>query len=75
MRVYEDRTVEISVEDKGRGIDDIERARTPLFTTKQDEERAGMGFTVMETFMDSVEVFSKSGEGTAVVMKKKLGKV
>ena len=72
MRVYENRMVEISVCDKGCGIEDIDRARTPLFTTKQDEERAGMGFTVMETFMDSVEVNSEVGEGTTVVMKKKL---
>ena len=74
MRVYSDRTVEISVEDKGRGIEDIERARTPLFTTKQDEERAGMGFTVMETFMDELEVQSQVGEGTTVIMKKVLNR-
>ena len=72
MCVYEDRTVEISVEDKGRGIEDVERARTPLFTTKMDEERAGMGFTVMETFMDELEVSSEVGAGTTVVMRKKL---
>lgn len=72
MRVYSDRTVEISVEDKGRGIADVERARTPLFTTKQDEERAGMGFTVMETFMDEVLVESTPGEGTMVTMRKLL---
>lgn len=72
MRLFSDNTVEISVEDKGRGIDDIEKAREPLFTTKKDEERAGMGFTVMETFMDSVEVYSKPGEGTTVIMKKRL---
>ena len=72
MRVYEDRTVEISVSDKGCGIEDIERAKTPLYTTKQNEERAGMGFTVMETFMDSLDVESNPGEGTTVTMKKKL---
>ncbi len=72
MRIFSDKTVEISVEDCGRGIDDIEKAREPLFTTKKDEERAGMGFTVMETFMDNVEVFSKVGEGTTVIMKKRL---
>ena len=75
MRVYSDRTVEISVEDKGNGIEDIERARTPLFTTRQDEERAGMGFTVMETFMDDVKVESVPGEGTTVTMKKMLSPV
>ena len=72
MRIYDDRTVEISIEDKGKGIEDIERARTPLFTTKQDEERAGMGFTVMETFMDELQVESQLGSGTTVIMKKKL---
>ena len=62
----------ISVEDKGRGITDIAMARTPLFTTKPEHERSGMGFTVMENFMDSVEVYSKPMEGTKVVMVKKL---
>ncbi len=72
MRVLENRRVEISIEDRGKGIEDIQKAREPLFTTKKDEERAGMGFTVMETFMDEIEVFSKTGEGTTVVMKKQL---
>lgn len=62
----------IAVEDKGRGITDIAMARTPLFTTKPEHERSGMGFTVMENFMDSVEVYSKPMEGTKVVMVKKL---
>lgn len=72
MRLFSDNTVEISVEDKGRGIENIEKAREPLFTTKKDEERAGMGFTVMETFMDSVDVCSEPGKGTTVIMKKRL---
>ncbi len=72
MRVLFDRTVEISIEDSGKGIEDVEKAREPLYTTKKDEERAGMGFTVMETFMDSVEVFSKINEGTTVIMRKRL---
>ena len=72
MRICENRRVEISIEDSGRGIEDITKAREPLFTTKKDEERAGMGFTVMETFMDEIEVFSKPNEGTTVVMKKQL---
>ena len=62
----------IAVEDKGRGITDIAMARTPLFTTKPEHERSGMGFTVMENFMDSVEVYSKPMEGTKVVMVKRL---
>lgn len=73
MRVYEDRTVEISITDKGCGIEDVERAKTPLYTTKQDEERAGMGFTVMETFMDSMAVDSSPGQGTIVTLTKKIG--
>ena len=64
--------VTVTVEDKGRGISDITMARTPLFTTKPEHERSGMGFTVMENFMDSVEVYSKPMEGTKVVMVKKL---
>ena len=74
MRVLYDRKVEISIEDSGKGIEDIQKAREPLFTTKKDEERAGMGFTVMETFMDEVEVYSKPCEGTTVVMKKQLAR-
>ncbi len=74
MRVLYNRSVEISIEDSGKGIEDIEKAREPLFTTKKDEERAGMGFTVMETFMDEIEVYSKPDEGTTVVMRKQLAK-
>jgi stage II sporulation protein AB (anti-sigma F factor) len=66
-------TVEIHVIDKGCGIADIEKARTPLFTTDKKGERSGMGFTFMECFMDELEVLSKPGEGTEVVMKKNLG--
>jgi len=65
-------TVEISVEDFGCGIDDVEKAKEPLFTTHSDEERSGMGFTVMEMFMDSMDVTSKIGEGTKVIMTKKI---
>lgn len=66
------RLVTITVEDKGRGIADIEMARTPLFTTKPELERSGMGFTVMENFMDRVEVYSAERSGTRVVMIKQL---
>ena len=51
--------IEITVEDSGKGIEDVEQARAPLFTTCPDQERTGMGFTVMETFMDSLEVESR----------------
>ncbi len=66
------RLVTVTVEDRGRGIADIAMARTPLFTTRPELERSGMGFTVMENFMDSVEVYSKEREGTKVVMVKQL---
>lgn len=65
--------VEITVEDFGKGIEDIERAKTPLFTTRPDLERSGMGFTVMETFMDSLEIESRPGQGTKIRMTKRLG--
>ena len=65
-------TIYIEVSDKGRGIPDIKEAMTPLYTSAPDEERSGMGFTVMETFMDTVEVISESGCGTTVKMSKKI---
>lgn len=71
-RLYDEDNVEIVVIDYGRGIEDIDKARQPLFTTNSDGERSGMGFTVMETFMDEVEVESALGRGTKVVMRKKL---
>lgn len=63
-------TVEIEVKDFGEGIADIELARQPLYTSKPELERSGMGFTVMETFMDKVEIESLTGEGTIVRMTK-----
>ena len=68
-----DRTVEFTVSDKGIGISDIKLAREPLFTGKPEMERSGMGFTIMETFMDSVDVESEVGKGTRVTMRKCLG--
>lgn len=68
----EGKEIEILIEDKGEGIDNIELAKEPLYTSRPDLERSGMGFTVMETFMDGLEVDSQSGVGTRVVMKKKL---
>ncbi|WP_058485810.1 anti-sigma F factor [Defluviitalea phaphyphila] len=64
--------VDITIEDKGVGIEDIKKAREPLYTSKPELERSGMGFTVMETFMDEVEVESIPGKGTIVRMRKKL---
>lgn len=67
-----DDTVEFIISDNGIGIPDIRRAREPLFTGKPEMERSGMGFTIMETFMDSIEVESKVGKGTRITMSKKL---
>lgn len=60
----------VVIEDKGVGIENIEQARQPLFTTKPEGERSGMGFSFMEAFMDSVDVISSPGEGTTVRMSK-----
>ena len=67
-----DNSVRIIIADKGKGIEDVEQAMTPLFTTNPDGERSGMGFTVMETFMDKVEVKSLPGVGTRIIMTKTL---
>ena len=68
------KNIRISVEDKGVGIEDVHKAMEPLFTTKPELERSGMGFAFMEAFMDEVQVYSVVGEGTRVVMEKTLGK-
>lgn len=60
----------IIIEDNGVGMDNVEEAMQPLFTSRPDLERSGMGFTVMETFMDSLEVHSEKGKGTKIIMKK-----
>ena len=60
----------VVVEDKGVGIPDIEEARQPFYTTKPEQERSGMGFAFMEAFMDEIQVLSKVGEGTRVIMTK-----
>ncbi|MBO5955876.1 MAG: anti-sigma F factor [Clostridia bacterium] len=63
---------EIEVTDYGVGIEDIGQAMQPLFTSKPEGERSGMGFTVMQTFMDELYVRSEPGEGTVVTMKKRI---
>ena len=73
VRVCGENVLEITVRDHGRGIPDIEQARQPMFTTG-GAERSGMGFTIMESFMDAVTVRSVPGRGTTVVMKKKLSR-
>ena len=67
--------VTIVIIDKGIGIDDINQAMEPLYTSRPDIERSGMGFTVMETFMDDLKVESEKGTGTKVVIKKKFNMV
>jgi stage II sporulation protein AB (anti-sigma F factor) len=62
----------VSIEDEGNGIEDLELARTPLYTSKPELERSGMGFTIMENFMDQVEVASIPGSGTKVSMVKRI---
>lgn len=67
--------IEIEINDKGKGISDIEVAREPLYTSKPELERSGMGFTIMESFMDSVEIISKLHSGTTIKMYKELKSV
>ena len=65
-------TIEIEISDSGKGIENVEIARKPLYTSKPNLERSGMGFTIMESFMDNVEVDSVLGVGTKVTMSKKI---
>ena len=73
LRLFEDHTLEIQIKDKGVGIPDVEQARRPMYTTG-GEERSGMGFTIMESFMDLVKVRSAPGKGTAVTMRRKISR-
>ena len=74
MRMRTDgRTMTVEIEDEGRGIEDIEQAMQPFFTTQPDAERTGIGFALMQSFMDEVRVESEPGKGTRVTMKKTLG--
>ncbi len=68
----EDTTIGIEVQDWGVGIPDIEKAMEPLYTTRPEMERSGMGFAFMEAFMDELRVDSRLGQGTTIVMKKKI---
>ena len=71
MRLLPERTVKIEIRDKGCGIADVEQAKTPLYTSDPAGERSGMGFTVMESFMDSLRILSAPGKGTKITMTKK----
>ncbi|KEZ50810.1 MULTISPECIES: anti-sigma F factor [Metabacillus] len=70
----EDSIVTLSIRDEGMGISDVEEARQPLYTTKPELERSGMGFTIMENFMDEVEIESSKSRGTSVKLTKHLSK-
>jgi len=71
MRIFEDNSLEITIKDAGIGIPDIEKALTPLFTTGGDD-RSGMGFTIMGSFMDKLKVKSVPNRGTTVTMRRKI---
>lgn len=64
--------IEIEIVDQGKGIEDVELARKPLYTSKPNMERSGMGFTIMESFMDEIKVESALGFGTKVILRKKI---
>ena len=72
VRLYTDREIGVEISDKGCGIEDVEKAKEPFYTTGNGEERCGMGFLVMQSFMDLLTVKSKLGHGTTVLMRKKL---
>ncbi|MGN0630844.1 MAG: anti-sigma F factor [Ruminococcus sp.] len=72
VKILAEREIYIRVKDKGCGIADVEKAMEPLYTTAPNEERAGLGFAVMQSFMDSVHVRSRVDFGTTVIMRKKL---
>ena len=73
VRICPDQVLEVTVRDHGRGIPDIEKARQPMFTTG-GEERSGMGFTIMESFMDAVKVRSTPGKGTVVTLRRRVSR-
>ena len=70
-QIFEDRSIKIKIRDTGCGIDNVDKATEPLFTTVGGE-RSGLGFSVMQSFMDYLKVTSKPGKGTTVIMKKRL---
>jgi len=70
--ILEDRTLFVEISDEGVGIEDVKQAMEPFYTSRPELERSGMGFTVMESFMDEVVVLSEKGKGTKVQMKKRI---
>ena len=75
VRIFDNRTVKIEIKDKGCGIEDTALAQTPLYTTDNSGERSGMGFAVMESFMDKMTLVSKVGKFTKVTLTKHLSKL
>ncbi|MBR5491438.1 MAG: anti-sigma F factor [Oscillospiraceae bacterium] len=71
LRILGEDTIEITVKDRGKGIEDVKMAMEPLFTTGGDD-RSGMGFTIMDSFMDKMKVTSRPGKGTSVVMCRRI---
>jgi len=72
VRLYENNRIVLTVKDKGCGIEDVEKAMEPMYTSCENGERAGMGFTIMRTFSDRIRVFSRVGRGTRVTMERYL---
>ena len=72
VKLLREREIYIRVKDKGCGISDVDKAMEPLYTTAPEEERSGLGFSVMESFMDKLTVRSMPGKGTTVTMRKRL---
>lgn len=72
VKLMENREIYIKIKDNGCGIPDVKQAMEPLFTTAPEEERSGLGFSVMESFMDKLTVKSRKDKGTSVIMRKRL---
>ena len=73
-KILDENTIYIKIRDKGRGIENVEKAKEPMFTTCKTGERSGLGFTVMQSFMDKLRITSKIGKGTTVILIKTLNK-
>jgi len=69
---YDDNAIKIIIKDRGRGIEDVKKAMQPLYTTDESGERSGMGFSIMQSFMDKIKVISNPGKGTTVIFEKKI---
>lgn len=73
-KILDDKTIYIRIKDKGCGIENVDKAKEPMYTTCKTGERSGLGFTVMQSFMDRLKVISKIGKGTTVTLIKTLNK-